>query len=84
MAGHIPVDVVLGSKPGSLIRLTSPLCGSARGCGESARFSSMWEHVQREFTPRVLKALCELQYNGANFNQRNVLWMSPAFLSSSL
>lgn len=84
MAGHVPVDVVLGSQPGSLIRLTSPLRSSAGGRGEGARFSIMWEHVEREFTPQVLKALCELQYNSANFNQRNVLWMSPAFLSSSL
>lgn len=74
------------SKPGTLISQAhiSPLLHSTGCGGEGSLFPIMWEHVEREFTPQVLKALCELQYDGANFNQRNVLWMSPAFLSSSL
>lgn len=81
MAGHVPVDMVLRSKPGTLIS-QAHISPWLRWGG--AFFPIIWEHVEREFTPQVLKTLCELQYNGANFNQRNVLWMSPAFLPSSL
>lgn len=63
------------SPPGCTVR---PLAGVG------ALVPIMWERAEREFTPQVLKALCELQYDGANFNQRNVLRMLPAFLSGSL
>jgi len=75
VTGRVPVDTALGSKAGTWVSRAhiSPSLHSTGCRGEGALFPIIWEHVEREFTPQVLKAVCELQYDGANFNQRNVL-----------